>query len=85
MRYWGPPMGGGGALATTAIMLVVAGLAVVAVVLLVRHTSGTPTPARVLPHHEPAEEVLAERYARGDIDDTEYQRRIALLRSVRNR
>jgi putative membrane protein len=27
-----------------------------------------------------AEQVLAERYARGEIDDEEYQRRLGLLR-----
>jgi putative membrane protein len=27
-----------------------------------------------------AEQVLAERYARGEIDDDEYQRRLGLLR-----
>ena len=84
MKYWGPPMGGG-VLAVTAVMLVVAGLTVAAVVLLVRYASGTPAPTHVLPRHDPAEEILAERYAHSDIDDAEYQRRLALLRSARHR
>ncbi|WP_347232728.1 SHOCT domain-containing protein [Streptomyces sp. CT34] len=30
-----------------------------------------------------AEQILADRYARGEIEDEEYQRRLALLRSSR--
>ncbi|MGD3111127.1 SHOCT domain-containing protein [Streptomyces sp. YGL11-2] len=30
-----------------------------------------------------AEQILAERYARGEIEDEEYQRRLAILRSSR--
>jgi putative membrane protein len=35
---------------------------------------GTPTPP-------PAEQILADRYARGEIDDEEYRRRLGTLRS----
>jgi putative membrane protein len=35
--------------------------------------TGTPTPP-------PAEQILAERYARGEVDDEEYRRRLDTLR-----
>jgi len=67
------------------MMFVFWALVVVAVVLLIRHFSraggrppsgphsyGTPPPS--------AEQLLAERYARGEIDDEEYRRRLATLR-----
>ncbi|SHL45562.1 MULTISPECIES: SHOCT domain-containing protein [Streptomyces] len=53
--------------------------------------SGGGGPGRRYPgwHHEgpppgaspTAEQILAERYARGEIEDEEYQRRLAVLRS----
>ncbi|GFG67731.1 hypothetical protein MKUB_52210 [Mycobacterium kubicae] len=59
-------------------------LVIAAVVLAVRHLlslrggSGSPGPGA------PREEgLLAERYARGEIDDTEYQQRMTLLRQTR--
>lgn len=41
-----------------------------------RGRSAGPTSAQ-------AEDVLAERYARGEVDDDEYRRRLALLREHR--
>ncbi|AJT69046.3 SHOCT domain-containing protein [Streptomyces chattanoogensis] len=38
-----------------------------------------PAPDR----HPTAEQILAERYARGEIEDEEYRRRLATLRSAR--
>jgi putative membrane protein len=56
------------------VMLAFWGLLIWTVVMLVRHTSGQrgtgPTP----------EEVLAERFARGEIDEDEYQKRRDVLR-----
>ncbi|MFD9354427.1 SHOCT domain-containing protein [Streptomyces sp. NPDC060031] len=41
------------------------------------HTAAAPYPAS----DQGAERLLAERFARGDIDDEEYGRRLAVLRS----
>ena len=65
-------------------------LVVVAVVLLIRHFSRSGEHRPPGPHaygppppdapHTSAEQLLAERYARGEIDDEEYRRRLATLR-----
>ncbi|OBF19925.1 hypothetical protein A5725_17570 [Mycobacterium kubicae] len=52
-------------------------LVIAAVVLVVRHRG---SPAARAPRDEG---LLAERYARGEIDDAEYQQRITLLRQNR--
>jgi putative membrane protein len=58
-------------------------LVALAVVLIVRLTSPQPLPpnARVAPARRSAEDVLAERFARGEIDAKEYRERRRTLRS----
>jgi putative membrane protein len=56
-------------------LLIVAAL-VVGVVLLVRYLA----PRSAQGGNDGAERLLAERYARGDIDETEYQQRLSVLR-----
>jgi uncharacterized membrane protein/Zn-dependent protease with chaperone function len=75
--------GWGGWLLTTGMTIIFWALVITAVVLLTRYllsvaqrTTGATTPAGAA--H--AERTLAERYARGEIDDDEYQRRLGLLR-----
>jgi putative membrane protein len=51
-------------------------LAVLVVRALNRRTDAHPAPSR-----DAAERVLAERFARGDIDEDEYRSRLAVLRS----
>lgn len=56
-------------------------LVITAVVLVVRYLLSRGAAGTFRVTGAPREEgLLAERYARGDIDDTEYQRRIAVLR-----
>ena len=55
------------------VLLVVVGLIVTAVVLLVRHFGGRSGPGG-------AERVLADRFARGEMDEDEYRRRRDALR-----
>jgi putative membrane protein len=60
-------------------------LVVVAVVLLFRGRSGSqPDRPAGQPDRRPdsAERVLADRYARGEIDDDEYRRRLDTLRNA---
>jgi Zn-dependent protease with chaperone function/uncharacterized membrane protein len=75
--------GWGGWLLTTGTTIVFWALVITAVVLLARYllslsqrTPGTAHAAGAMN----AEHVLADRYARGEIDDDEYQRRLGLLR-----
>ncbi len=62
-----------------AFSLLILALIIGGVILLVRrYTPGSgPAPATN------AEDILAERYARGDIDEQEYQQRLAVLRGSR--
>lgn len=72
--YWGHmgDAGWGGWLASTAMMLIFFGaLAAVVVVLVRRPAGGTP---------ETPERILAERFARGEIEEDEYERRRRALR-----
>lgn len=59
-------------------------LIVVGIIALIRYTTGSAAPqasTHYAPHSESAEHVLATRFARGEIDETEYQQRLAVLRS----
>jgi len=77
--------GWGGWILMTLVMVAFWGLVITAVVLAIRYLAGGgsrhnrdgggPAPAG-----SRAEDVLAERYARGEIDDDEYQRRLTLIR-----
>jgi Zn-dependent protease with chaperone function/uncharacterized membrane protein len=75
--------GWGSWILTTGTTIVFWALVITAVILLARYLlllsqrpTGTPRAAGA----SNAEQVLAERYARGEIDDDEYQRRLGLLR-----
>ena len=81
MMWYRGDWGWGGWILMTVAMVVFWALLITAVVLLVRYlvtSRGTVVPPAVGPRS--AEDLLAERYARGEIDDDEYQRRLALLR-----
>jgi putative membrane protein len=75
--------GWGNWLLTTGTTIVFWALVITAVVLLARYLlllSQRPTGMPRAAGTSNAEQVLAERYARGEIDDDEYQRRLGLLR-----
>jgi len=79
MRYGDGGVGWGGWIAMVAMMVVFWGaIAWVIVTLIRRPSSGAPGPAERAP--SPPLQILDERYARGEIDDEEYQRRRAVLR-----
>ncbi|MGH3677659.1 MAG: SHOCT domain-containing protein [Mycobacterium sp.] len=86
MMWYGGDWGWGGWLLMTVAMIVFWALLITAVVLLVRYLvsasrgSGVP-PTAAGPGS--AEETLAQRYARGEIDDDEYRQRLTLLRQHR--
>lgn len=89
MFWYGHGMGGWGYGLMTLSFIVFWGLVIVAIVLLVRHF-GRPgeqagsfrPPESPAATKSTAEQLLSERYARGEIDDEEYQRRLNTLREV---
>lgn len=64
------------------VMIAFWALLIAGLVALVRYllSSSPATDVTALPGAGYAEDVLAERYARGEIDDGEYDRRLALIR-----
>jgi putative membrane protein len=73
----GGGMGGWMMAAASILALLVVGLAVVAVVALLRLNAGSGRGAS----RPSARELLEQRYARGEIDDDEYFRRLTTLNS----
>ena len=78
MMYYGDHMSGWGWFGASVGMILFWGLVITAIVLLVRYLrSDRPGQAPTAPT---AEQVLAERFARGEINETEYRDRLATLR-----
>lgn len=74
--------GWGGWMLTAIVLTVFFALVITAVVAAVRYPGG---PGHGSVRHSPPpgrrpEDILAERFARGEIDDEDYRRRVALLR-----
>jgi putative membrane protein len=76
MMYYGDHMSGWGWFAMSFGTVVFWGLVITAIVLLVRylHAGSSSQPTKT------PEQMLAERFARGEIDETEYRNRLAALR-----
>ncbi|MEV0533557.1 SHOCT domain-containing protein [Kitasatospora sp. NPDC050463] len=87
MMYWNDhDMNGWGFGLMTVAMLLFLGLVVVAIILLVRHLVDSPQHVPGAHHSPPperpaAEQLLAERFARGEIDADQYRRRLETLRT----
>ncbi len=79
MMYWGNGMGGWAMAMTIGNLLFWAAI-ITGVVLIVR-AFGRPGPAPGHPTWPTPQALLAERYARGEIDDDEYARRLQVLGS----
>ncbi|MFS4092553.1 SHOCT domain-containing protein [Streptomyces sp. AF1A] len=84
--------GWGGWLAMTVFMVLLWALIITGVIALVRYLAGARHPQQLRsqpPSDEPrwgsrrAEDLLAERFARGEVDEDEFKRRLALLREHR--
>ena len=82
MMWYGGDWGWGGWLLMTVLMVLFWAVVITAVVVAVRYLAG---PRHTAPDSLPsrAEDLLAERFARGEIDDDEFRRRQALLREHR--
>ncbi len=85
MWYDGGGWGWGGWLMMALVMILFWALVITAVVMAVRYVTGpghhNGHPPGVSPDR--AEGLLAERFARGDIDEDEFRRRMTLLREHR--
>lgn len=77
MMYWGD-ISGWGYLLMAVSMVVFWGLVIGAIVLTVRAVGRTATPTP--PAGQDPQQILAERFACGEIDGTEYRTRLAALR-----
>lgn len=79
MMYYGHTMNGWGIAWMSVGMLLYTALIVAVLVVLIRLTPRTGEPAAT-PRPPGAEEALAHRFARGEIDEREYAARLAVLR-----
>jgi putative membrane protein len=92
MMWYGGGWGWGGWFVMAVIMVFFWALVIAGIVALVHyltsarhgHQSGQPpSPGEPGAGSRRAEDLLAERFARGEIDEDEYKRRLALLREHR--
>lgn len=80
MMYYGHGMGVGWSLIVFAVVLPILLLAGWLIVTQLRREPGAPVPPAALPD---AEHVLADRFARGEMDAEEYEQRLRTLRAAR--
>lgn len=87
MMFWSDhDMTGWGYTGMAVVMVVFWVLVIAGIVALVRYTSGANGPRVMSPYPPPGEspeQLLATRFARGEIDEAEYQQRLAVLRGNR--
>lgn len=81
MMDWDGGWGVVGWLAMSLMMVVVWGLPIALVVWAVRSSFHREPPSVTTPPRRDAEQVLAERYARGEIDESEFAHRREVLRT----
>jgi len=83
MMFWyGNGMSGWGYVLMSISMVLFWALVIAGVIALVRYLGRSPRHTHDLGTARPApEQVLAERFARGDLDDEEYRRRLETLRA----
>lgn len=73
--------GWGGWILTAIVLIVVFAVVITAIVLTVRYlTGGSHRAQGGAGSGRAAQDVLSERFARGEIDEEEYRRRVTLLR-----
>ena len=86
MMWYGDDMSGWGYVVMAISMVLFWGLVIAGIVVLVRYVTRTQEPrgGRPADRSPSAEQVLAERFARGEIDEEEYRRRLETLRAAGN-
>lgn len=82
---WGDGWGWDGWVLMCVVMVLFSAAVITAIVLGVRYLVGSSGAGGGPPRYEPPrpEDVLAGRFARGEIDEDDYRRRMALLREHR--
>jgi putative membrane protein len=81
MYWWGSDMTGWAWVAMTVTVILFWALVIAGVAALIRYVRGTDGTTSVVSRPTP-EQLLAERYARGEIDETEYRRGLDNLKAV---
>jgi len=76
---WGNGVGGWGMALMTASTLLFWGVLITGVVVLVRYANRGTSPAMPTGRQSTPQHLLAERFARGEIDEEEYTRRLQVL------
>ncbi|MEV4133801.1 SHOCT domain-containing protein [Dactylosporangium sp. NPDC049742] len=79
MMYWGNGMGGWGIVLMTVSNLLFWGLVIAGIVLLVRGVGRGGQVDTSSGQRSTPQQVLADRFARGEIDEDEYTRRLQVL------
>jgi putative membrane protein len=79
MMYWGDGMGGWGMVLMSVSGLLFWGLIIASIVWLVRSMSRTGQAGPAAGQPPTPQQVLADRFARGEIDEEEYRRRLQVL------
>jgi putative membrane protein len=79
MMYWGNGMGGWGMVLMTVSSLLFWALVIAGIVMLVRYTGRAGQSAVPANQGPTPQQVLADRFARGEIDEDEYTRRLHVL------
>ena len=82
-RMWGHGWGWGGWVLMSVVMVLFLLALIAAIVVAIRYMSASNPAPRESPtsYARPGpEKLLAERFARGEIDEDEYRRRLSLLR-----
>jgi putative membrane protein len=79
MMYWGNGMGGWGMVLMAVSTVLFWGLVIAGIVMLVRYTGRSAPEGGSASDAATPQRILAERFARGEIDEDEYTRRLQVL------
>jgi putative membrane protein len=82
MNWYGHGIGGWGYALTAIITILFLGAVIAGIVALVRYLGRGGQPPGARPSAQAPEQLLAERFARGEIDEDEYRRRLTALRAT---
>lgn len=85
MNWYDHNLSGWGYAGMTTVMVLFWAVVIVGIVALIRFvvgTAGTRTDSPPQPRTETSEQLLAARFARGEIDELEFQQRLAVLRAA---
>jgi putative membrane protein len=81
MYGYGTGMTAWGYVLMIAALVAVVGLVTMGVLLLIRSQAASRRPATEHTRRQPAERILEQRFARGEVDEDEFQHTTGLLRS----